>query len=163
MSMLGHAWRKIYGKLTNKPTNFSWLINKELAGCGLPTSFNEINWIIENGIKSIVTMTENDLPRSWITNIEYMHMPTADRNAPTLDKINSVVNFIHEKIHKKDAVLVHCDAGVGRTGTILACYLIKYKNYSAKNAIKKIRDKRPGSIQSISQETAVTEYEKYIA
>jgi atypical dual specificity phosphatase len=51
---------------------------------------------------------------------------------------------------------------MGRAGTILACYFVKYQNYSAKDAIKKIRTQRPGSIQSEVQELAITFYEKHI-
>jgi atypical dual specificity phosphatase len=58
--------------------------------------------------------------------------------------------------------MVHCAAGIGRTGTILASYLVKYQNLTAKDAIAKIREERPGSIQSESQEIAVTFYEKFL-
>ncbi len=59
--------------------------------------------------------------------------------------------------------MVHCAAGIGRTGTILACYLIKYKKNSAKDAIEKVRKKRPGSIQSERQELVVGLYEKHVS
>jgi len=51
---------------------------------------------------------------------------------------------------------------MGRAGTILACYFIKYKKFSANDAIKKIRDERPGSIQSEVQELAIGFYEKHV-
>jgi len=51
---------------------------------------------------------------------------------------------------------------MGRAGTILACYFVKYKNFTAKDAIKKIRDERPGSIQSEVQELAIGFYEKHV-
>lgn len=79
-----------------------------------------------------------------------------------MDEINLAVDFINEQIRNKQAVMVHCAAGLGRAGTILACYFIKYKNFSAKQAIKKIRDERPGSIQSESQELAIGFYEKHV-
>src|SRR3972149_59696 len=69
MSKPGNFWRKIHGKVTKKPTNFSWLIESKLAGCGMPTTINEVNWVLNQGIKSIVTMTENALPESWIKDI----------------------------------------------------------------------------------------------
>jgi len=52
-------------------------------------------------------------------------------------------------------------AGMGRAGTVLACYLVKYQKYSAKDAIEKVRTKRPGSIQSEVQELAIQLYEKH--
>ena len=53
-----------------------------------------------------------------------------------------------QKIENKEPVMVHCLAGLGRTGTILACYLIKYEKMSAEDAIQHVREKRHGSIQS---------------
>ena len=162
MSKPGNIWRKVHGKITKKPTNFSWLIDDRLAGSGMPTSFDEFDWILKQGVKSIVTMTENSLPENWVKNIGYLHVPTPDLTAPDMDEIDTAVDFIHEKISSNEAVMVHCAAGMGRAGTILACYFVKYKNYSAKKAIEKIRKERPGSIQSDVQEIAISLYEKHV-
>jgi atypical dual specificity phosphatase len=162
VSKPGNLWRKIYGRVAKKPTNFSWLIDNKLAGSGMPTTINEINWILNQGVKSIVTMTENALPESWIKDTKYLHVPTEDLSAPHIEQIDDAVDFIHERINNNEPVMVHCAAGIGRTGTILACYLIKYHKYSAKNAIKKVRKERPGSIQSEQQEIVVELYEKHV-
>ncbi len=162
MSKPGNLWRKVHGKITKKPTNFSWLIEEQLAGSGFPTTFDEFNWLLDQGVKSIVTMTENALPDDWIENVGYLHVPTPDLTAPDMDKIDLAVDFIHERINNNQSVMVHCAAGMGRAGTILACYFVKYKKYAAKDAIKKIRDERPGSIQSEVQELAIGFYEKHV-
>jgi len=162
MSKPGNLWRKIHGKIAKKPTNFSWLIEEKLAGSGMPTSINELEWVMNQGVKSIVTMTENALPENWVKDIGYLHVPTPDFTAPELDRIDIAVDFIHEKISEKQAVMVHCAAGMGRAGTILACYLIKYQKYSAQDAINKVRKERPGSIQSEIQELAISYYEKHL-
>lgn len=162
MSKPGNIWRKVHGKITKKPTNFSWLIEDKLAGSGMPTSFDELDWILKQGVTSIVTMTENALPEEWVSDIGYLHVPTPDLTAPDMDRIDTAVDFIHNKISNDQAVMVHCAAGMGRAGTILACYLVKYQKYTAKDAIKKIRKERPGSIQSEIQELAITFYEKHV-
>lgn len=162
MSKPGNLWRKVHGKITKKPTNFSWLINNKLAGSGMPTSFAELDWVIKQGVKSIITMTEEPLPDSWIKNVQYLHVPTEDLSAPDIEKIDLAVDFIQEKIKNNEPTMVHCAAGVGRTGTILACYLIKYQKLSTKDAIDKVRQERPGSIQSEYQEIAIGLYHKFI-
>lgn len=162
MSKPGNIWRKVHGKITKKPTNFSWLIENKLAGSGIPTSFDELDWILKQGVTSIVTMTENALPEEWVSDIGYLHVPTPDLTAPDMDRIDKTVDFIYKKISNDQAVMVHCAAGMGRAGTILACYLVKYQKYSAKDAIKKIRKERPVSIQSEVQELAITFYEKHV-
>jgi atypical dual specificity phosphatase len=162
MSKPGNLWRKIHGKITKRPTNFSWLIENKLAGCGMPTSLEEIIWVRDQGVKSIITMTEDSLPNSWLDGMEYLHVPTEDLTAPDLEKIDSAVDYIDERIRNKEPVMVHCAAGIGRTGTILASYLIKYQKMTAKEAIEKVRTERPGSVQSDTQEMAVSMYEKYL-
>ncbi len=163
MSKPGNLWRKVHGKITKRPTNFSWLIDEKLAGSGMPTTFDELDWVVKQGVKSIVTMTENSLPDSWVKDLNYLHVPTPDLTAPDMEKIDSAVEFIHEQINNKQSVMVHCAAGMGRAGTILACYLVKYQKYSAKDAIQKVRKERPGSIQSDVQEMAIGFYEKHIS
>ena len=127
----------------------------------MPTTSAELDWVLKQGVKSIVTMTENSLPESWVKDLNYLHLPTPDLSAPQMEEIDTAVEFIHENIKNKESVMVHCAAGMGRAGTILACYLVKYKKFSAMDAIKKIRKERPGSIQSEVQELAIKFYEKH--
>ena len=129
---------------------------------GMPTSVSEMNWILKQGVKSIVTMTENSLPESWVKNVKYLHVPTEDFSAPDMEQIDEAVEFIRIRIENNEPVMVHCAAGIGRTGTILACYLVKYQKISAKEAIQKVRKERPGSIQSESQEIAIGLYYKVL-
>ena len=74
----------------------------------------------------------------------------------------SSVDFIHERLVNNEPVMVHCLAGLGRTGTILACYLIKYEKMSSDDAITRIRKQRPGSIQSYVQEEIIFRFEKFV-
>ncbi len=77
------------------------------------------------------------------------------------DLVNSV-DFVHQRITNDEPVMVHCLAGLGRTGTILACYLIKYEDMTANDAIEKVRRERHGSIQSFSQEEIIFRFEKFV-
>ena len=81
---------------------------------------------------------------------------------PEFDDLVNTVDFIHNRITNNEPVMVHCLAGMGRTGTVLACYLIKHQKMSADEAIQKVRDERPGSIQSFSQEEIIFQFAKSI-
>ena len=163
MSKPGNMWRKVHGKITKKPTNFSWLLDNNLAGSGIPTSKSEVDWVVmQQNIQAIVTMTEYALPKEWIRDVNYLHVPTPDLTAPSLDELDHAVDFIHKQIQEKHPVMVHCAAGLGRAGTVLACYFVKYHKYTARDVIEMIRNKRPGSIQSQVQETAIKYYEKQL-
>ena len=160
MTKIGDVKRNLHGKIWKKPDNFSWIIEGKLAGSAIPTSIDEVEWVIDQGVKSIVTIREEPLDTDYTNNVNYFHVHSNDMGVPEFDDLVKTVNFIHDRIVNDEPVMVHCLAGLGRTGTILACYLIKYKKMSADEAIQKVRDERPGSIQSFSQEEIIFQFAK---
>jgi len=162
MTKIGDAKRKLHGMITGKPDNFSWLIEGKLAGSAIPTSFEEIKWLVDGGVKSIVTVREESLDDDWIKNINYLYIHSNDMGVPEFEDLVKAVDFIHQRITNNEPVMVHCLAGLGRTGTILACYLIKYQKLSADDSIQKVRESRPGSIQSFPQEEIIFQFEKSV-
>jgi len=160
MTIYGDVWRKVHGTVTGRPDNFSWIIENKLAGSAIPTSIDEVKWVIDQGVKSIVTIREETLDESWIKDVNYLHILSNDMSVPEFDDLIYAVDFIHRRITNNEPVLVHCLAGMGRTGVILACYLIKYQKMSASEATEKIREERPGSIQSYPQEEIIFRFEK---
>jgi protein tyrosine/serine phosphatase len=80
--------------------------------------------------------------------------------APDSDTIESIVNYLRNVKEKKEPVLIHCRAGWGRTGTILAIYLMEFYNKTAREAIQEVRNLRPWSIETREQETAVLNYKR---
>ncbi|MGA9841224.1 MAG: dual specificity protein phosphatase family protein [Nitrososphaeraceae archaeon] len=168
MTVIGNTYRWFHGKFATRPTNFSWIIDSKLAGSGIPMSKSQLQWVVENGINMIVTVREVPLPSKWLeylktNSVNYLHLKVKDYGAPTLDELDSTEDYIHGQIKSGKSVMVHCAAGRGRTGTILASYLLRENpSLTSYQAIKKIRQLRPGSIQSKTQEQVVAMYEKYL-
>lgn len=149
------------GRITGRPANFSWVIDGALAGSAAPMSRAELGWAAEQGVDSVITMTEDALPEEWTGQLAgYLHVPTPDLEAPTDEGIARAVGFARSEISSGRRVMVHCAAGMGRAGTILACYLVAHAGLTAGEAIARVRRERPGSIQSPPQEMAVAEYER---
>ncbi len=164
MTRFGDAYRWVYGNIYHKPTNFSWIIEKMLAGSGLPGSLDEIDWLIKQGIKTIVTIRETPLPKEWINNdVDYFHVHVEDYKAPTLEELDSIVEYMLYQLENNKPTVVHCLAGLGRTGTVLAGFIMKKNKETYKEAIQTLRLLRPGSVQSETQEMLLFQYEKYLS
>ena len=146
------------------PRNFSWLIQDEIAGMARPVAVvTDLEFLKDNGIEAIVSLTESPLHKTLIEEFgfEYKHIPVPDLTSPTQEQIEEFVSFVNNLATSKKKIVVHCDAGIGRTGTMLACYLVS-KGYNASWAISEVRKRRPGSIETIEQEGTVLKYEERI-
>ncbi|MEO9362861.1 MAG: dual specificity protein phosphatase family protein [Nitrososphaera sp.] len=160
LTKLGDAYRKVRGLTSDRPSNFGWVLEGKLAGSGMPVTKAEFDWACSQGISAIVTVREGPLPEEWVNgSVDYLHLEVDDFAAPEIEDIERAVEFIDAQ---PGSVMVHCAAGKGRTGVILAAYLIKKQGLAAQEAIDKIRAMRPGSIQSDAQEWAIEMYEKYL-
>jgi atypical dual specificity phosphatase len=88
---------------------------------------------------------------------DYLHVPVEDFTAPTQGQIDQVIEFVEGALAEEKKVLMHCWAGIGRTGTLLACFLVS-RGIDPAEAIARIRRQRPGSLEAYEQEYAVYQY-----
>lgn len=147
--------------------NFSFVIKDQLAGSAFPGSYgtleDALNEIKTQGFTVLVSLTEQPLPQHLIQRygFEYLHIGIPNFHAPKLPEADKFVQFVQSRMDEKKKVLVHCWAGYGRTGTMLACYLVS-TGLPPHKAIEKIRRLRAGSIETHSQEQAVYHYSAYL-
>ncbi len=145
--------------------NYSFIIPDLLAGMACPGVYapleEDLDQLKRDGISSIITLTEYSLPSAIIhdAGFFYLHLPIADFTPPTLEQINNFTGYVAAMHRQHKGVAVHCAAGMGRTGTMLACYLV-YVGQTAENAINLIRRIRPGSIETTAQEEVVYQFYK---
>ncbi|XP_017343393.3 protein tyrosine phosphatase domain-containing protein 1 [Ictalurus punctatus] len=59
-------------------------------------------------------------------------------------------------------IAVHCHAGLGRTGVLLACFLVFTSRMTANQAVLLVRSKRPNSIQTRGQLACVWNFAKFL-
>ena len=139
--------------------NFSWMIEKRLAGVSYPRSEDAIALLRKLGVLALLNLSEEPLPLDLLSKyrLRWEHLPVADFTAPTLDQVERALIIIDGFLALGLPVAVHCGAAKTRTGTILACYLVSQGN-TAREAIEWVRTKRPGSIETPAQEAVVETY-----
>ena len=57
---------------------------------------------------------------------EYYRFPIIDRNIPNVSVMKDILDLIDQKISDERLVYTHCFRGLGRTGIVVACYLIRH-------------------------------------
>lgn len=94
-------------------------------------SSNNEGFLRKNNIKLIVNCT-NMKSQTYYANIKYLQIPIEDRAGHSellalyLDK-SDILDEINTCLHNGNGVLIHCWAGMQRSATVLAVYLMKYK------------------------------------
>lgn len=141
------------------PTGFSWIDKPHLAGLAEPEAAEDLLWLRQQGIELLVSLTEDRPRRDWVNDAGLLlfHEPMTDMEAPSQEQLDRCISAMRRAADRGMGVAVHCTAGLGRTGTVLACYLLT-QGQTADNAIARIRRLRPGSIETEEQAAAVAEF-----
>lgn len=157
--------------------NFTWVIPRRLAGMALPTGAHrrssggkadpalerDLMHLKELGVSTVVSLTREPLHGETLDHcgIRSLHVPVEDMTAPSHEQIRRAVEYIDKHI-AQGGVVVHCMAGIGRTGTVLAGYLV-WRGSTPEDAIAEIRNSRPGSVETFDQESSIFRFAESMA
>ena len=145
------------------PHRFDWIEKPFLAAMARPGGADELMWLRSKGIQIIITLTESPLPRHWVNDAGLMavHVPVEDLAAPSLEQFELCISTIRRAKDQEFGAAVHCAAGIGRTGTVLAAWFVS-EGLPAHEAIDRVRILRPGSVETPEQTRAVREFAESI-
>jgi len=151
----------------NAPTGFAWLEPGRIAGAPLPGVVNDIHIDLQAlkrmGITMLITLTERDLPTDILHQhgLKNLHLPIYDHETPTLAQIQMLLRRMELLIENGEVLAVHCLAGKGRTGIVLACWWVR-EGLTAEEALRRVRLIDPRYVQNAEQEEFLQRYEDII-
>ncbi len=136
-----------------------WVIPDRLIAGAYPyVRYNEdqtrqkLYKLLVAGITSFLDLTyEGELPpyekllneqAGWVDKkVNYKRISIQDMGLPTSEQMKSTLDVIDAEIGLERVVYVHCHAGIGRTGTVVGCYLVRHgmQGAEALNSIARLR------------------------
>jgi len=140
--------------------DFYWMEAGKLAGSHFP-KLDELKELYTLGFRILVPrQVREDIGEIEKLGFDVHPIFMPDFSSPTIQQLEEFNSIVARSDGKP--ILVHCLAGYGRTGTMLAAYLMKFQSLNADEAIRKVRAVRPGAVEVDNQVAMLKEYEHYL-
>lgn len=134
----------------------TWIVEQQVAAMSMPWP-EDLEALPDLGVRGVLSLTER-LPEGLPDpRLRHLHLPVRDFTAPTLSQLGDATDFIDGIVAEGGAVAVHCAGGLGRTGTVVAAWLVR-RGWTAADALAEVRRRRPGSVETREQEEALVRF-----
>jgi atypical dual specificity phosphatase len=143
------------------PWDADWIVEGRICAMALPTE-DDIGLLGAGGFTLVVSAASEeyaDPVREWCQahGLRHLRYHVRDMATPEARDVRDFVAEVTHELAHDGRVAVHCLGGVGRTGTLIACYLVS-EGRTADEALAEVRRRRSGSVQTRGQELCIARY-----
>jgi atypical dual specificity phosphatase len=163
--------------MSSNYTNLWWAIPNVLGGMAIPyidperrlncggelnAYKDELPLLYRTGVRAVVCLLNipGDAVVFQSAGFEFNFYPIENGQPPTLTQAGQFIKLMEDWRSRNVPVAVFCQAGAGRTSTMIACYLIRLGK-SAAEAISDLRAREASAVETIAQIKFLEEFEKY--
>jgi len=151
-------WWAIPGVLAGMPMPLIHPERRKNLGGALDAYSDDLPALAKAGIQSVVCLLNipGDSAVYSSAGFGFHYLPIPDGFPPTTEQFKGFLGFMKEQRSQNRAVAVHCAAGIGRTGVVIAGYLMT-QGATFEEAVVQVRAVRPGAIETQRQLTFLYE------
>ena len=137
----------------------AWVLPDRVLACAYPRTDAALAALAGAGVRIVVNLHARPHAPAALARhgLAEVHLPTRDFAASSPDVLRRGVAAIEDTLAAGQRAVVHCGGGRGRTGTLLACLLVA-RGEAPAAAIARVRQARPGAVETRAQEAAVHEF-----
>lgn len=141
-----------------------WIDEPVFVGSSNPST-DELRDLFQLGFRTIISILDEseqrpnyDVEDAKAMGFDRIPIPIRDFTAPTQNQLSQFLSAANKAL-QKGKLIMHCQGGSGRTGTMAAAYWTG-KGLPAKEAIEKIRKSRPNAVETKEQEENLEKLQK---
>lgn len=122
------------------------------------TTRHRMDTFLEAGVNTFIDLTQphelvpyesilKEQAQIYEVNAAYHRFVIPDHSTPSAERMTTILNTMDEAINNGGCVYVHCWGGVGRTGMVVGCYLVRHgsTNEQALAQVNKLYKTRPNN------------------
>ena len=151
------------------PSTFRWLVPATIGGLGRPGLDGDVEaelaGLAAEGVTLVVGLEESPtvpLGHLYRFDLAFWHFPIPDMSTPKVGDLVTLLEKLKNKVSDGECVAVHCRAGCGRTGLVLAGWSI-FEGQEPAAALSRVRSINPRWVESAEQERFLPLFARHVA